>query len=91
MHVSVTADNSYGFSIQLETTLQYKFLPHATEGALDGHAHRWVDGSNKPTDDMGVRQSYNLGFNYVTVWYRDEAVMEVTGDSATRCLPGRTG
>ena len=67
MHVTVTADSSYNSSIQLETTLQYKFLSHATEGALDRHAHRWVDRNNTPIDGMGVRQSYNLGCSYVTV------------------------
>ena len=66
MHVTVTADNSYDCSIQLATTLQYKFLSHATEGALDRHAHRWVDRNNTPIDDMGGRQSYNLGCSYVT-------------------------
>ena len=91
MHVTVTADNSYDSSIQMKTTLQYKFLSHATEGALDRHAHRWVDRNNTPIDDMGVRQSYNLGCSYVTVRYRDEVVVEETGVSTTRCLPGRTG
>ena len=35
--------------------------------------------SNTPIDGMRVRQSYDLECSYVTVWYRDEVVVEVIG------------